>query len=693
MSNKEISKFSKKQKNDINNKACYTCAPGASFELCRTFPSARDGTECKKQCKDNYGASSYYYDKKGTRYCYCGNTKASCDQYDHLTEDKDACNELSKDECMLIPGSIIKGADGKKDVVSEITNDGKCQEECNRILRSDGLYCPDKCICTDPSITPLDPEDVKQIEDVIRTQCKGDTRLFCPDGITPVLQEGDNDVRIPNNYFEYGPLLRKGDEQYAFCGCDKSVISFYNTAYKDTPKNQRPTLAAIWQKAVDDVKKITNPAQRKGELYSRFNDELKKQTEGTDGTLDVNKLKALVAFEMCRVTNDKFSRIKPSISPNPGKDPGGWLKYHLSNASSSGKLLNKGVKALVMLMLVHILFRTIVPKRGNIRESLLYALYMPHQFLQNRPADKTFVMSSLVVVMTFLVLFFYFYGTAPTAEYIGFLSGLGLLGGLSVLSHYKNTPTWDKVFLGSTSLFVILLIVVVVLGAAKDDGDKAQTLFNYFIPDSWSSIPTSGLACSLYAIILGAFLTRARMFRIGSTFGFLAILVFSFIIQMFVYLGKKENVKDNWSKGWTAYYVILIIITLVTFLARRSVNNPLTSEYFIPFVLSTVFGVLPFAISAIILNFAIASFSPAIELLFLVMYRISGFISVRNAAAGSLLLALFGKRSTDKWVMPFLPIVSHLVRIFYAITGDNKPGYFTTTSTITGVSNTDMWLS
>ena len=54
---------------------------------------------------------------------------------------------------------------------------------------------------------------------------------------------------------------------------------------------------------------------------------------------------------------------------------------------------------------------------------------------------------------------------------------------------------------------------------------------------------------------------------------------------------------------------------------------------------------------------------------------------------------IFGKRSTDKWVFPFLPMLSNFIRLFYFITGDNKPGYFNGGKTITGVSNTEMWFS
>jgi hypothetical protein len=119
------------------------------------------------------------------------------------------------------------------------------------------------------------------------------------------------------------------------------------------------------------------------------------------------------------------------------------------------------------------------------------------------------------------------------------------------------------------------------------------------------------------------------------------------------------------------------------------------SRYFIPYVLSTLFGVLPLATFAIILNFAIANYSPAIEILFLVLYRLSGFLVANNPAStlGKVLLKISGKRSTDKWVLPFLPWVTYIIDAYYLVSRDNKPAYYTPTGVATGVRNSDMWLS
>ena len=154
----------------------------------------------------------------------------------------------------------------------------------------------------------------------------------------------------------------------------------------------------------------------------------------------------------------------------------------------------------------------------------------------------------------------------------------------------------------------------------------------------------------------------------------------------------EDNLKSPYSKIMYWILGIFLAISLVSGFVGWTTRG---SHFFIPFIISTIFGVLPLATFAIIINFAIANYSPAIELLFLVLYRVSGFLVSNNpnSSIGKLVLAAFGKRSTDKWVMPFLPLVSHIINAYYTVSGDNKPGYFTTTNASTGVTNTDMFMS
>jgi len=671
----------------IDKEACYVCTPGTNYELCKTFPSTKDDNECRTACKNQYSAKSYFYKNK-TKQCYCGKTKADCDQYRHVTE---ACTRDSKEECILVPGTSIKG----EPVPADINSNQQCRDVCNKILRADGLYCANKCICTNPSISPVDQDDVKKIERHIRSTCDSKDTLFCTDEVTPVQTEATAPSDIfPKDYFEYGTLLpNETSVKNAFCGCDQSVVSFYNDVFKKV--NPKPTLGGIWQEAVRNIE-VKNPdkSDHTTELYSEFINTLTKYASYPgENKLDPRKVKALIAFEMCRVTNDKYSRTK-----DPAKETmftGPWLEYHLGEGSDSGKLLHRAVKILVMGMLLHILFRTLVPKGGNIRESLFYAMYMPHQFLQGNTGGKTTVMLLSVFFLTSIMFLVYSYERANRKDWEIFGGTVG--GSLLVfLIGFFAQKTWAK---GLGAFGVVASLIGLVFAASLKDPAGGVSFLEYFLPKSSSTkdIFFSGLAINVYALIISALLTRFRPFRRLKVWIVpIALIVLSLIIIQPIYKASVKKPGDEyWTQNWTIYYSVLAVLAAIFGLANFFTYNPLTNEYFIPFVLSTLFGILPLAIFTVIMNFAIAGYSPGIELLFLVLYRIAGLLVARNpnSGLGKLLISLFGKKPTDKWVMPFLPLVSHFIRIFYAISGDNLPGYFKTTSSITGVSNTNMWLS
>ena len=128
---------------DVNDKECYTCEEGSNFKVCRPFPSADSDLKCKEQCQYQYNASAYYYDKHGTKHCYCGNAKAACNQMANVKD----CDEKSSEACGLKEGTVIGNQ-----YVDKISDQEKCQNDCKKILKSDGLYCKEemKCVCTDP---------------------------------------------------------------------------------------------------------------------------------------------------------------------------------------------------------------------------------------------------------------------------------------------------------------------------------------------------------------------------------------------------------------------------------------------------------------------------------------------------------------------------------------------------------------
>ena len=249
----------------------------------------------------------------------------------------------------------------------------------------------------------------------------------------------------------------------------------------------------------------------------------------------------------------------------------------------------------------------------------------------------------------------------------------------------------------SSILIPILIAVILILNIKPSGYDEGKAILNYFFPSSIKTIPISGFAISIYAVIVGAVLTRLNILGgYGLTGIIVGILAFILAIAIPIYGSiRKVNLKTIYEDhNIIILCVILGILAGISFISRLA-GTAGGSNYFIPFILSTLFGVLPLATFAIIINFAIANYSPAIELLFLVLYRISGFLVSNNpnSGIGKIVLAIFGKRATDKWVIPFLPLVSHIIKVYYGVSGDNLPGYFTNTNALTGVTNSDMWMS
>jgi hypothetical protein len=689
----------------------------------------------------------------------------TCAQYETVST---PCDDNSTSACKLFANKYIN-----RQVVPEIMNNETCKTQCKAIMNSSGIYCPDTkaCVCIDPSITTTTTTTTTKTTKTKTTNQCGTDQMQCKDG-TAIQTKPTEENRLSSNYFSIEKLFGKEEGsatvRNAFCGCDTSVVAFYNIAFADTPIEKRPTLDSIW---IDSVNNSNNP----DDLQKIFTKKLEIATKGNTD----DKLRALTAYEMCRITNSQYSRILDKKCPDPSQNFGGWLDCHLNDKeSSSGKLLNRGVKILVMLMLVHVLFRTFLPKQGNFRDSLIFAMFMPPQFLQGDNYLKVSILGLSIGIM--LIVMTIAYSAGSSKKVWGIFGGsvavfsvlaayghlkdnkevliagiLGLIVSLLTLfvvnaeapnnsetdstDFYKpgdnvNRPGfWTLIGLLFLSLvagivgvvreidllksaFVVVpaLIALLIIIQLKPNGsNEGEAFIHYFIPKNLTELPKSGLAISIYAIIIGAIITKILSTGGNNSFSMAAIFVGILIVSAIAYgIGsvifkyndndkdtddKKESFTSSYVKS---YFILLTVFIVISFILGIAVNNRIfintkRIEYFIPYIISTVFGVLPLAMFSIIINFAIANYSPAIELLFLVIYRFSGFLVARNpnSGIGKIVLRIFGKRSTDKWVLPFLPFVSNFIELFYLITGDNKPGYFNQGGAITGVSNTDMWLS
>lgn len=671
---------------NINNTQCYTCEEGSNFKVCRPFPSATNDLKCKEQCQHQYNASAYYYDKYGTKHCYCGNAKADCKQMANIK----ICDEKSGtngESCSLKEGTVIGN-----NYVNEIDQQEKCQSECKKILKSDGLYCKEemKCVCTDPK--PL----IESYEDVPISK----KASYCPD--TPSNFKCDNGSNVvtnessdfpksyldPNKYFLGGDSNDNKNKKTAFCGCDQEVVKKYNTYFKDGT-----TLRSLWKCTIEE---INNKSLPQSNLNNLFNQKVYAKTGG-----DQDKLKTLIAYEMCITTNENYDRFKEPVSPDIQKDGfGSWLKYHLSEESKSGKILNKMVRFLVMGMLLHALYRTVYPQSGDPKDSLVYAMFMPHQFLKGNDKGKGVVFAFSVVLILMIMSATYSFGVSKETwegTGIGLFISLMLLGG----GYYKQNKLLQGIGIAGAISSILYLLIQSAEGSNKNPENPSSdggAFAKQYLPNfsSFQNVMTSGLAINIYFIIIAAFMTKIGATDLfGTILGFGVIAVISAIIQLIYSSIFQENVSETFKSSFSIiYWIVLGVFTGISVLSKLFAWG-FNTEYLLPYVYATVIGVLPIALFLIIINIAIANYSPAIELLLLIMYRMSGMFIARdpNSVFGQFILKIFGKRPTDEWVVPFLPLVSNFIELFYYITGDNKPGYFDSPNISTGVGNKNMFMS
>jgi len=574
-----------------------------------------------------------------------------------------------------------------------------------------------KCVCTDPKPLVesyeshgLKPDLKKKVysSSYSNSSTCSDKNLKCDNG-SDVVTKKSNDFSSsylnPTKYF-LGPESNDNlNKITAFCGCDQDIVNMYNRYFKDGT-----TLRSIWKCSVEEINS-KNSKYTQGKLRTLFNENVKKATEKAaaklSGGTPLEALQVLSAYEMCMSTNETYDRkkdIPPKSVSKDGFDP--WLQYHLDKNSPSGKILNKIVRYLVMGMLFHAIFRTFFPHSGNVEDSLIYAMFMPHQFLRGDNKSKGIVFAFSVFLILIIMVSTYSFSVKPQ---VWIKTGVGLL--ISIIAfgwfYYKNNGVGVK-----SSLFGIIafLITLLVYSAeeSKASSEKGIDLSErqggafakWYIPDfsSLKNTLLSGLAFNIYFIIASAFLVRMPILTPKNTFMAFAAVVGISLIFIFTYISIfEENVTDTLKSTFTIVYAITLgIFFLIYVVLGKLFGNKFNTGYLIPYIFATVLGILPIAIFLIIINIAITNYSPAIELLLLILYRLSGvFIAWNtNSTIGKIILTIFGKRQTDQWVVPLLPLVSNFIKLFYTITGENKPKYFDLPlDEATGVTNKNMFMS
>ena len=228
---------------------------------------------------------------------------------------------------------------------------------------------------------------------------------------------------------------------------------------------------------------------------------------------------------------------------------------------------------------------------------------------------------------------------------------------IGILSYYNVWFLNNNIIPYSIAGAISSAIMMMVLQVNPQDQNTGQNLFNWYIPNSFkpNDILLSGFAYNIYAVVIGALLTKIGAGSFTMAGGVAVIILASVIIQSIwdkdinKEKDKDGNEKDTISDSWP-YYTILTLI-FAFYMGIGSIkymewfNLSDNYDYAIPFLISTMFGVLPLAVFLIIINYSIASFAPSMALFFLVLYRVSGFLVARDpdSGFGKVILAITGK--------------------------------------------------
>lgn len=690
-----IRRFTDNEIRKLNKESSYICESGTNHDVCRPQPSANSDETCKLQCKDEYNAEKYFFDSRGTKMCYCGKAKADCKQYSHLDKVKDKCKDNSKKSCVLNEQTVVNGFDS-----GNIKSKEQCNEKCQKILRADGLYCEQgKCVCINPSVTPVDQNEFRKVQAMLtsssspppqKIQCIDDNQLYCKDGSPIVSKDSNPDTKkFRDDYFDNKMNLTLDLQKNVFCGCDKDIIDKYYHTFVvcKQPKDLEggldwpPTLGNIWKRAAI----IGNKGWYGSNFYETFRNLLMSCIPQREDISQNEAIQTLIAYEMCRVTNGKYDRKKTPAKEPPFTPP--WLQYNLSEKSENGKRFKGWTKAMVMLMLTHILFRTIVPSGKGFDSSLIYAMFMPQKFMRGVEKKNAFIWQT-IVLMTIVMYVIFAFGTKGIISIVS-------VALFNVLIYFvaKHTIQYTLKMLDVLILFLICLSITISGLEAKNN-------------NSVSIWVASGLFGTLFLISGIVFLKLPNNFKPNIVR--LSAIIFSMVVLLTAFIIKEESGEHNlfydYLFSWQDNSIPIpyafwfpIILMVVGFIGGMIIDNFLPNKIpkgLFQFLFSTAFGILPIAIFICILNFAIAYYSPGFELFLLGFYRFIGVLaSFSPKGPIPTFMTYFIKKPSDKWVMPFLPSVAILIKLFYIATGEPLPDYFTDTGLITGTKNTEMWFS
>jgi hypothetical protein len=713
---------------NINNEVCSICNSNPS-KICIINPKESVvADKCNLKC-DQMSASTFYYDNTLNR-CYCGNTKEDCKQTYASTEN---CMKDFTKTCELQSNTQVNSRN-----TDDITN-SNCNDVCNKILGATGFYCDasSKCICINPN-PPAPPSDY----------CTNNTdHLTCSNNkCIPTIDDLKN--KVDEKYYKYDLGLNQDQQKAAYCGCDYDILQKYKDILQ-TYDVADITLSTKWKLAIEKF----NEAGNTKSVHDIFQESL---------NLNENELRTLMAYEMCRITNDKYPNGRNSVKIVPDiSQPKEWLEYYFDSST-----MKTVAMILVICMLLHILFRTLFPQDGNIENSLIYAMSIPNDFMAKE--KKIGAVTSLIITILLAMLIIYYTNKSSEGEqaiywflFITIAIGLALsivkyftekdsmpliaililigifitislvynifkkpssdgikpdgdktdvelyekvvrivfysLGSIGILLSiflYKNSKNTDKGII-SAIISIAFLFIGGIFSFNNYIKSNGQGLFDFFIPNSWNpkDFFKSGLVYSILLIIIASLGKRFQPYIIPFGLLSLSIVYTIFKKQDDTQNDKNKKIQSKWSSimGYSWFVtVVSIILSIFGYITKKS--------DLLVYAITTIFGIIPLSVFFIIINFAIAIYSPIAEIVLLVIWRISGAFAIRKEgkSIGKIILLLFGKKETDKWVLPFLPWISNIIRMYYLISKDNQPDYikyYNKYTESTGTRNTDMWFS
>jgi hypothetical protein len=630
--------------------SCLPCSPGTSQKICRPPPSAGmvgSDEECHNVCHKKYDSSKYFYEEHpdpSQNRCYCGETSP------------------------------------KKNVLSSIFS----EKNEKHLSEKDEI---------------INKSNLKYYGKTIGQSLGGSLRCGNKEMVT-TKNTGVNAGKEPADYFT---PLKVSDANLARCGCDSSMAQKYNCKIG---KNSGKTIASAFKYAADN-------APSTADFYAVFERKLKEYTDESGSNIDyqeVNeKLKALIAHEICKFNNISQPREEkpPTLNSDDNTNTAeSWLQYKFRGFTVI-------LKIIVVIMVFHLFFRMLFPKGGDFKDSMIYASILPKEFLQDNPSMKILMVSGTMVFFIILISSLMFRGENKEnnqKEWIDYIipsSFPKFLNGGIVSSIYAiivgaiilklSNSTKSKILAFVISIVFYLLFTSILAGLkgisideSIDPSDNKGNTVRYLV----TIIALSGLITSIISgfTVLNPVVSMVIFAILLVLFWFLgAGIVSSITGKSFDKVMEWNNNNYNTKLFLTFFFVI---IALIGFSVSEMSGN-MSIDSFLPFLIATMLGTIPLFIFFFLINFALATMVPMAELAFLFLYRMAGMFSAffPKNPLGKMLTVFLGIRSTDKWVLPFMPWTMLAVRIFYGILGEPLPGYFKDRITLTGVTNTDMWFS